>query len=221
MKLTVIIPIYNEVSTCLELLSKVKTVQLPMQIIVVDDGSTDGSGTLIENTDNIEILIHQNNKGKGAAIKTALPYAAGDYIIFQDGDLEYSPDDFGSLLEAMNENTDAVFGSRFLLPNRQLTYHTIGNKLITGFFNFITGASLSDVASCYKLLSTQLLKDLDIQSNGFGLEAEISAKLVKGNYRITEIPINYTRRSKQEGKKLRLKDGIIAAWTIIYNQYFR
>ncbi len=217
MQLSVIIPIYNEASTCFELIENVKSVPLNKQIIVVDDASTDGSYDILKSIDDILLISHKSNQGKGASIKTAIPHITGDFVIFQDGDLEYTPDDYVPMLEKISNN-DAVFGSRFLPSEQHLTYHTVGNKLITRFFNIVTGTSLNDIASCYKLLPVQLLHKLNIQSNGFGLESEISTKLVKGNYRITEIPIEYKRRSKHEGKKLRLIDGIIAAWTILkYN----
>ncbi len=219
MILSVIIPIFNEASTCKQIINQVKAVPIDLEIIVVDDASTDGTIDILKSIAGITLLSHSENKGKGAAIKTALPYITGDNVIFQDGDLEYSPQDFVSLLNHLSPDIDAVFGSRFLNPEINFTYHTFGNKLITWFFNLFIGSSLNDIASCYKLMPTKLLLALDIQSNGFGLESEISTKLVKGNYRITEIPISYKRRSKHDGKKLRLKDGFIAAWTIIRFRY--
>ncbi len=221
MKLTVIIPIYNEAATCNRLIDEVKALPIPKQIIVIDDCSTDGSQDILKNITGIDYITHPQNMGKGAAIKSALPHVMGDCIILQDGDLEYSPTDYEELLSNMTDNVDAVFGSRFIHPETPHSYHTLGNKLITCFFNFITGASLTDMASCYKLLRTELFHQLDIQSNGFGLEAEIATKLYRQNLKVVEIPIQYNRRSAHEGKKLRLSDGIIAAWTIVKYRFKR
>ncbi len=220
MLLTVIIPIYNEAATCAKLIDRVKAVPIDKQIIVVDDGSTDGSREILEAIPGIQLLRHRKNRGKGAAVRTALPYTKGEYVIFQDGDLEYDPADFIRLLEPLQDGVaDAVFGSRWMERTAPHTFHTLGNRLITRFSNRVSGGELTDIASCYKMLPMNYLRDLHLKSTGFGLEAEITAKVLRKGYRVLEIPIRYTRRSKKEGKKLRLKDGLVAVWSCVWYRF--
>ena len=216
MKLSVIIPIYNEAATCSLLIEKVKLIPIQKQIIVVDDCSTDGSGGILKEIDDIELIRHEVNRGKGSAVQTALTHIKGDFVVLQDGDLEYNPADYEKMLNQLeNDSADVVYGSRWLHKSTSLSYHTIGNRLITWFANRLTGASLSDMASCYKMMPTKTLLSLNITSKGFGLEAEITAKVFKRKLRVIEVPISYKRRTKSQGKKLRLKDGFIACWTLL------
>ena len=216
MKLSVIIPIYNESETCSQLIEKVKSVPIQKQVIVVDDCSTDGSGDILKEIDDIELIQHQVNQGKGSAVQSALPHIKGNFIVLQDGDLEYNPADYKKMLNQLeNDSADVVNGSRWLGKTSPLSYHTIGNRFITWFANLVTGAALTDMASCYKMMPAEIFHSLDIRSAGFGLEAEITAKVFKKKLRVVEVPISYDRRTKSEGKKLRLIDGFIACWTLL------
>ena len=216
MKLSVIIPIYNESATCSLLIEKVKSVPIQKQIIVVDDCSTDDSGNILKEIDDIELIRHQVNRGKGSAVQTALTHLKGDFVVLQDGDLEYNPADYEKMLNQLeNDSADVVYGSRWLGKTSSLSYHTVGNRFITWFSNRVTGAALTDMTSCYKMMPTEIFCSLDICSAGFGLEAEITAKVFKRKLRVVEVPISYERRTKSEGKKLRLTDGLIACWTLL------
>jgi len=216
MKLSVIIPIYNEAATCSLLIEKVKLIPIQKQIIVVDDCSTDGSGGILKEIGDIELIRHQVNRGKGSAVQTALTHLKGDFVVLQDGDLEYNPADYEKMLNQLeNDSADVVYGSRWLGKTSSLSYHTVGNRFITWFSNRVTGAALTDMTSCYKMMPTEIFRSLDICSAGFGLEAEITAKVFKKKLRVIEVPISYERRTKSEGKKLRLTDGLIACWTLL------
>ena len=216
MKLSVIIPIYNEAATCSLLIEKVKLIPIQKQIIVVDDCSTDGSGGILKGIGDIELIRHQVNRGKGSAVQTALTHLKGDFVVLQDGDLEYNPADYEKMLNQLeNDSADVVYGSRWLGKTSSLSYHTVGNRFITWFSNRVTGAALTDMTSCYKMMPTEIFRSLDICSAGFGLEAEITAKVFKKKLRVIEVPISYERRTKSEGKKLRLTDGLISCWTLL------
>jgi glycosyltransferase involved in cell wall biosynthesis len=220
-KLSVIIPIYNEAITCFQLIEQVKLVPIQKQVIVVDDCSTDGSGDILKEIDDIEFIQHQVNQGKGSAVQTALPYIRGDFVVLQDGDLEYNPTDYEKMLNKLEtDSADVVYGSRWLGKTSPLSYHTVGNRFITWFANMVTGAALTDMASCYRMMPTKIFLSLDICSAGFGLEAEITAKVFKNNLKVIEVPISYVRRTKSEGKKLRLKDGLIASFTLLRYSFF-
>lgn len=218
MKLTVIIPIYNEEKTCSQLIEKVKSVHIQKQIIVVNDGSTDDSGNILKNIDGIELIAHEINRGKGSAVQSAIPHITGDFVVLQDGDLEYSPSDYVKMLNVLENNkADVVFGSRWLEKRSSMAYHTIENQLITWLTNQVIGSELTDMASCYKMMPAKIFRSLNIASTGFGLEAEITAKVFKRKLRVIEVPIGYERRSKSQGKKLRLKDGLFACYALFKN----
>ena len=221
MKLTVIIPIYNEAATCSQLIEKVKLTPILKQILVVDDCSTDGSADILKKIGGIELIQHQFNRGKGSAVQSALPHIKGDFVVLQDGDLEYDPADYETMLQQIeNDSADVIYGSRWLEKTSLLNYHIIGNWLITWFANRLTGATLTDMASCFKMMSAEIFRSLDIRSKGFGLEAEITVKVFKNKLRVIEVPISYKRRTKSEGKKLRLTDGLIACWTLLKHTLF-
>lgn len=216
MKISIIIPIYNEAATCLELINKVKANPLEKEIIVVDDGSTDGSYELLSKSKNITLIKHQTNKGKGAAIQSAVPHINGDIVILQDGDLEYDPADYEALTSPIEAGeADIVFGSRWLKKKNPWSFHYVGNRLITFFSNIINQRWINDMASCYKAIPTKIFKELELKSQGFGLEAEITAKVFRKRYKVKEVPISYERRTLSQGKKLRLKDGLVAAWACL------
>lgn len=225
-KLSVIMPVYDEVETVLEIIKRVKEVPFDKEIIVVDDGSTDGTRELLERSGaGIKVFFHEANCGKGAAIRTALPHITGDIVIIQDADLEYDPSEYPRLTAPILEGrADVVYGSRFLGgPHRVLFFwHAVGNKLITALSNMLSDLSLSDMETGYKVIRAEVFKRITIESNRFGFEPEITAKLAKMGCRIYEIPISYWGRNYSEGKKISWKDGIAAIyWIIKYNLFRR
>ena len=221
MKISVIIPIYNEAATCIELINKVQAVLLEKEIIIVDDGSSDGTAELLSNIEGITLLTHSINQGKGAAVQTAIEHISGDLVILQDGDLEYDPEDYQKLIKPITAGeTDVVFGSRWLNNANKWSFHYFGNKLITLFSNIINQRWINDMASCYKAIPIDIFRDLHLRSQGFGLEAEITAKMFRKGYSIKEIPISYSRRTSAEGKKLRLKDGLVSASACLRYRFF-
>ena len=221
MKISVIIPVYNEVATCIELINRVQAVPIEKEIIVVDDGSTDGSTDKLAALDNITLLKHEVNCGKGAAVQTAVEHIAGELVILQDGDLEYDPADYQKLIKPITTGqADVVFGSRWLGKRNAWSLHYLGNKLITLFSNVINQRWINDMASCYKAIPVKIFKELKLKSEGFGLEAEITAKVFRKGYTVKEIPISYERRTSAEGKKLRLKDGLVSAFACLCFRFF-
>lgn len=225
MKLTVIIPTYNEVGTIFEVIKKVKEVSSDKEIIVVDDGSTDGIRNILkERRDGVKVLFHDTNKGKGAAIRTAIPHITGDIVIIQDADLEYDPSEYPRLISPILEGkADVVYGSRLMGgPHRVLFYwHSVGNKIITTLSNIFTDLNLSDMETGYKVFRAEVLKKIKIESNRFGFEPEITAKIAKMGCRIYEVPISYWGRDYTEGKKIKWKDGVAAIYWIIKYNLFR
>ena len=221
MKISVIIPIYNEAATCIELINRVQAVSLEKEIIIVDDGSSDGTTELLSKIEGIILLTHSINQGKGAAVQTAIEHISGDLVILQDGDLEYDPEDYQKLIKPITAGeTDVVFGSRWLNNANKWSFHYFGNKLITLFSNIVNLRWINDMASCYKAIPIDIIRDLHLRSPGFGLEAEITAKMFRKGYSIKEIPISYTRRTSAEGKKLRLKDGLVSAGACLRYRFF-
>ena len=215
-EISVIIPIYNEESTCNEIINKVKSVNLVKEIIVVDDASTDSTFEILKRIDDINIIKHSSNIGKGAAVRTGLNHVNYDYVITQDADLEYYPEDYYILAKAMNmHRVKVVYGSRWLTKPIEWSLHYLINQMISLFANVFNGTFITDMPTCYKLMPTTLIKSLNLQSNGFGIDAEITAKLAQNKISIKEIPIKYTKRGKESGKKLRLRDGLVAAWTCL------
>ncbi len=219
-KLSIIIPVYNEKYTIRKIVKGVQNVQLEKEIIIVDDGSDDGTRDLIErlNGENIEKIFHKKNQGKGAALRTAFKHVTGDIVIVQDADLEYNPQEYPSLIEPIvNGRADAVYGSRFLGgPHRVLFFwHYVGNKFLTILSNVLTNLNLTDMETGYKAFKAEILKNIKIKSNRFGFEPEITAKLAKKKYIIYEIPISYSGRDYKEGKKVGWKDGLVALYCII------
>ncbi|MBU1699991.1 MAG: glycosyltransferase family 2 protein [Candidatus Eisenbacteria bacterium] len=220
MKLSVIMPAYNEESTIEEILSRVKAVPIPKEILVVDDASVDGTVDLVESLNDPEIRLfrHDVNQGKGAAIRTAIPHCTGDIIVIQDADLEYCPEEFPNLIRPIVDGlADVVYGSRFLGgPHRvHLFWHWVGNQLLTLFSNMMTNINLSDMETCYKAFRTEILKSLTLRSNRFGFEPEVTAKVSRLGCRIYETPISYHGRGYSDGKKIGWRDGFVAFWTII------
>jgi len=225
LKISVVIPVYNERDTIRELIKRVQEVSFEKEIIVVDDFSTDGTREILKEMrgDNLKILFHDKNKGKGATLKTGFQEVTGDIVIIQDADLEYNPQEYQILIQPILEGkADAVYGSRFLAcPHRVLLFwHYVGNKFLTTLSNIFTNLNLTDMETCYKVFKASLLKKMEIKSKRFGFEPEITAKLAKLKCRIYEVPISYSGRDYSEGKKINWKDGIAAFfWIIRYNLF--
>jgi glycosyltransferase involved in cell wall biosynthesis len=222
---SVVIPCYNEVSTVENLLRQVREVPLRMEVIVVDDGSTDGTRDLLARLEDDglvdQLIFHPKNAGKGAALRTGFAKATGDVVVVQDADLEYDPAEFPLLLEPiLSGKADAVYGSRFLGgPHRVLFFwHSVGNHMLTLLSNMFTDVNLTDMETCYKMVRRELLQSLPLSADRFGIEPELTARLAQAGARIYELPISYHGRSYAEGKKIGWKDGVSALWSIVkYN----
>ena len=225
MKLSVVIPVYNEKETINEILKRVQSVAQDKEIIVVDDRSTDGTTELLSqiSDDNITVLFHPVNRGKGAALRTGFECVTGDIVIIQDADLEYDPSEYSRLIEPiLDGRADVVYGSRFTGgPQRVLFFwHYVGNKFLTLLSNMFTNVNLSDMETCYKVFRAHLLEKITIKSNRFGFEPEITAKFAKLKCRIYEVPISYSGRNYEEGKKITWRDGLAALFHIIRFRLF-
>jgi glycosyltransferase involved in cell wall biosynthesis len=219
MKISVVIPVYNEVATIEAVLCRVVATPFEKEIIVIDDGSTDGTREVLAAlTDpTIWVLLHEQNQGKGAALRTGFTAASGDYVIVQDADLEYDPDDYPVLLEPLlSGKADVVYGSRFLGgPHRVLFFwHMVANKVLTLISNMVTDLNLTDMETGYKAFRIEVVKHLTLESKRFDVEPEITAKIARLGCRVYEVPISYHGRTYQEGKKIRWTDAIAAITAI-------
>jgi len=225
MRLSVVIPVYNEAETILQILKKVEEASFDKEIVVVDDASTDKTRQLLEKFgEGIKVLFHETNQGKGAAIRTALSHVTGDIVIIQDADLEYDPSEYPQLIAPILEGkADVVYGSRFLgRPHRVLLFwHSVGNKILTTLSNMLTNLNLTDMETGYKVFRAEVLRRIKIESKRFGFEPEITAKIAKLGCRIYEVPISYWGRDYSEGKKINWRDGIAAIYWIIWYNLFR
>lgn len=219
--LSVLIPVFNEKATLLELLARVEAVELPVRkdIVIVDDGSTDGTRELLAGLGNrARVFLHERNRGKGAALRTALSHATGDLVVIQDADLEYDPSDWPGLLQPLLDGrADVVYGSRFLGgPHRVLLFwHYAANKLFTLLTNVLYDINLTDMGTCYKAFRMDLLRPIPLRSERFGIEAELTAKVCKRKLRIYEVPISYSGRTYAEGKKITWRDGFSYLWALL------
>jgi len=217
--LSVIMPAYNERTTIEEIVRRVLAVPLRIELIVVDDGSKDGTGEILERLQN-ELgfkLLRQANGGKGAALRAGFKAVTGDIAVIQDADLEYSPEEFPQLIELIVQGkADVVYGSRFLGRHRAFMFaHYIGNKLLTLVTNILYNTMLTDMETCYKAMRTDVLRSMTLKSNGFGIEPELTAKIFKRGYKVYEVPITYAGREYTEGKKITWVDGFGAIWTLV------
>ena len=226
MLLSIIIPAFNEAAFLPEVIRRVVETPYDKEIIIVDDGSTDGTREYLKGlvSEGIKVIVHEKNTGKGAAMRTGIAVASGDVVIVQDADLEYDPKDYPILLEPiMQGKADVVYGSRFLGgPHRVLFFwHSVGNSFITLISNMFTDLNLTDMETGYKAFRKKVFEVITIESNRFGFEPEITAKVAKKGFRIYEVPISYSGRSYQEGKKITWKDGVKAVFTVFKYNLFR
>jgi len=216
-----VIPVYNERGTIEKLLARVQAVPLDKEIVVVDDGSTDGTRELLARLTAdgaVRVFLQDHNRGKGAALRRGFAEARGAVILIQDADLEYDPGDYPGLLRPIDRGeADVVYGSRFLGgPHRVLLFwHYVGNRLLTTLSNVFTNLNLSDVWTCYKVFRAEVLRDITLREDRFGFEAEVTAKIARGRWRIYEVPISYHGRTYAEGKKITWKDGIRGVWCTV------
>ncbi len=221
MKVSVVIPVYNEEKTIKDIIERVLSVDLDKEIIIVDDASKDSTREILRNINepNVKIIYKEKNEGKGSALQNGFKYVTGDIVIIQDADLEYDPNDYHKLIEPIiKNNADVVFGSRFLGHPRKvlLFWHTLGNKLLTLFSNMVNNINLTDMETCYKVFKSKILKDIKFNSKRFGFEPEFTAKVAKRGLSIYEVPISYHGRTYKEGKKISWKDVVAALYWIIY-----
>ena len=229
MKISIIIPVYNEVKTLEEILKKIKNqTHIDKEIILIDDYSTDGSRELIENKLKLQVdkvILNEKNFGKGYSVRQGIKSAEGNIILIQDADLEYSPSDYDKLINPiLNNNADIVYGSRFVGSEEKRVlffWHTIGNKFLTLLSNIFTNLNLTDMENCFKVFRSNIIKNIRLYENRFGFEPEITAKISKKNLRIYEVGVKYYGRKYKDGKKITWKDGFSAIRCIIYYNLFK
>jgi glycosyltransferase involved in cell wall biosynthesis len=218
-KVSIIIPVFNEAATIQQVLARVRSSPIEKEIIVVDDGSTDGTRDLLaaERADGAKVVLHERNQGKGAAIRTGLQHATGDYVLIQDADLEYDPADYDALLRPiLRGKATVVYGSRFLGEHKaMLFWHSVGNRILTLTTNVLYDSTLTDMETCYKLIPTALIRRIPLRARRFDFEPEITAKILKRGHRIYEVPISYAGRELHEGKKISWRDGFPALFALI------
>lgn len=221
MKLSVIIPVYNEVKNINEIIKRVQATKLATEIIIVDDGSSDGTGEILQKLDGkrkVRVLMQGKNQGKGAAVVTGLKAATGDILLIQDADLEYDPRDYPALLKPIQEGlADVVYGSRFLGAAHRVTmfWHQLANQLLTLLTNVLYDSILTDMETGYKVFRRGVIEGMTIRAKRFNFEPEFTAKILKRKYRIFEVPITFNPRDYSDGKKIKLKDAFEAVWTLL------
>lgn len=220
-RLSVVMPVYNERHTIRDIVRRVQAIDIPKELIIVDDGSTDGTAEVLEvlgSHPDIRVIFHGRNQGKGAALRTGIGYARGDVVLVQDADLEYDPADYPALLEPiLNGRADVVYGSRFMGQDTgdQSTWHRLGNRLLTRLSNAFTRLNLTDMETGYKVFRREVLEGLTIEQDRFGVEPELTAKIARRRCRLCEVPVSYRGRSYAEGKKIGLPDAFQALWCMV------
>ncbi len=222
MKLSVIIPVYNEAATVREIVSRVRALPRDLEIILVDDGSTDGTREILRREiepSDAKVVYLDRNRGKGAAVRAAIEHVTGDVSVIQDADLEYNPQDLLDLLRPIEEDkADVVYGSRFVSGKERRVlffWHSLGNRFLTVLSNCFTNLNLTDMETCYKMFRTEILRRITLEQDRFGFEPEITAKVSRLGCRIYEVGISYSGRDYAQGKKIGWKDGIVAIWCIL------
>lgn len=221
MKLSVIMPIYNEIHTLAEIINRVESTGLADEIVLIDDGSTDGTRDLVKNyqgKEGFSVILHEKNQGKGAAVRSGFAAAKGEIFLIQDADLEYDPREYQKLMEPIEEGiADVVYGSRFLGASRRVAmfWHMVANKLLTLFTNILYDTILSDMETGYKVFRREVVQDMVIHAKRFEFEPEFTAKILKRKFRIFEVPITFNPRDYAEGKKIGLADAFEAIWALI------
>jgi len=221
MNLSIVIPVYNEVENIGEILKRVQSTRLAREIIVVDDGSKDGTRDLLRELDgkeSVRVILHERNQGKGAAVATGIKAARGDILLIQDADLEYDPRDYAVLLQPIQEGlADVVYGSRFLGAPHRVTmfWHMIANKMLTLMTNILYNTILTDMETGYKVFRREVIEGMHIRAKRFDFEPEFTAKVLKTHHRIFEVPISFNPRDYAQGKKIKLKDAFEAVWTLL------
>ena len=218
--LSVVMPCYNERTTIEEIVERVLAVPLRIELIVVDDGSRDGTreilGSLAQKH-HFKLVFQERNGGKGSALRRGFQEVTGDLVVIQDGDLEYSPEEFPQLIELICQGrADVVYGSRFLGRHRVFLFtHYLGNRFLTFVTNVLYNTNLTDMETCYKVMRTDVLRSMKLESDGFGIEPELTAKIFRRQYRVYEVPITYDGRGFEEGKKITWRDGLVALWVLL------
>jgi glycosyltransferase involved in cell wall biosynthesis len=223
-RLSVVMPVFNEIATIDEIVPRVLGIPLSVELIVVDDCSTDGTRVRLEELQRqhgFTLLLQERNQGKGAALRRGFAAVTGNMVAIQDADLEYSPEELPELAELIIEGrADVVYGSRFLGRHRVFLFtHYLGNRVLTTLTNILYNTMLTDMETCYKVMRREVLNGLNLESNGFGIEPEITAKIFKRGYRVYEVPISYDGRSYEEGKKIGWRDGVVALWVLLKNRF--
>jgi dolichol-phosphate hexosyltransferase len=226
-KLSILMPVYNEEARLPDALKQALAVDYPCEIelVVVNDGSRDGTADILNGTDDARLraIHHPKNQGKGAAIKTAVAEAGGDYMVILDADLEYDPQDIPRLLEpVLDQRAEVVYGNRTFGSHASFSFwYVMGNKAVTTFANMMYNCYLGDLETCFKLMPVELYRSLNVKSKGFGMEAEVTGKLLRNRYRPYEVPISYHARTREEGKKITAMDGIEALWILTRERFRR
>ncbi len=218
--LSVVMPVYNERETIEEIIGRVLALPLRIELVVVDDCSTDGTRDILARLQQrcgFRLLLQERNQGKGAALRRGFAEVTGDLVVIQDADLEYSPEEYPQLIELIcSGRADVVYGSRFLGRHRVFMFtHYLGNRLLTSITNVLYNTMLTDMETCYKVMRTEVLRSFRLESNGFGIEPELTAKIFKRGYRVYEVPITYDGRGYEDGKKITWRDGVTALWVLL------
>jgi glycosyltransferase involved in cell wall biosynthesis len=226
MNLSVVIPVYNEVHNIREIINRVQNQKLASEIVIVDDGSKDGTRAILkelDGKDEVRVILHEGNQGKGAAVVTGMRAAKGDILLIQDADLEYDPRDYPTLLQPILEGlADVVYGSRFLGAAHRVTmfWHMIANRLLTFMTNILYNTILTDMETGYKVFRKEVIQGMNIRAKRFDFEPEFTAKILKRHHRIFEVPITFNPRDYSQGKKIKLPDAFAAVWTLLKYRFF-